>query len=1676
MDSSGSGFLRIPGLMARSSPAPELSPKDKRYWLQIEKALASFESLTEWADYIAFLSRLQKALLFADEPNSSVPWIPLADQVLAKLAACLNSKLPNGVHQKAISIYDLIFSKLTPQVLNSEISIWLQGTLPVLSYGSMQVKPQVLALYKNHLLVHLEPATLKTITRPFLLSLLAGLEDENSEVFADIMALIDSFKQKLADSPHFWQSLFLCIITSPEKRMGALNWCSARLPVLAAMKDSNGSKFSVEAQACLTPDLGLLVRAFATALDTHTTFNPATDVIVVRGFFDLLLSNLPLSSEVIASIISPSDKELLIMSCCKVTLKRDMSLNRRLWAWLLGPENSEESSGESRVNYFERTAAPILERGLLKQINSSEHLDQIQALKMSLSLILDRWEINQLLTPRIFVPILEASYKAFKLNSPKCREVISGAKAFFDEVEASYIWNYITCTLIAGSAPENLEMLEYLLHNFHFPEEERAIHIPLAILCLLSNYELASRSVSMLDLLIELRLPNSLAPLESQVDLDSYNKDTIVPAVKVFYQNLISDDSTQSPFAGSTLTYLIMNLLKNWYVESVQQNAFSMKLSSILSDFLYTVPNENQIEPFADRALIDSVLGYPFYKWSLNEGLETDMTTVFGIVNLCRYFAKIATPTEKSKILKIVLSNLWIPLVTSYPANYQVESVRHIFDLEICFDIHQIEAGILHMLLSTPSEIRVKSFYKLWVHSADLSDAEVILANPLHVVLDDLIASDKGNAMSVQKFVHNVITDGSAGRLLKLITDPLLVAPFMKAQHTEVNAHDDLTLFAYNLETVLNVTRSNEKLLKESFNHEFVVTESSEKFELIKSNLWDISNYKSLIVCIAQKFFSLKLSTEILNDRESLASFLSCTTSALDLYSTLITGSETDFETHFHFLIEKCLYFIQELQPIPFEIELVQAKYIKCILHFLNTAKSMNFNLNLLHIDESSKDPLLVRFIVQGITKCQSSTLLEKWFALLTSSIYQFNESVFSVILTLNDKIIEKIKGYMESVKVFDKATEMTDLEASLSILLNGLEDLLSISHSYLVTSNLRANAKSQTSNGDAGFLGNVILGVFLIESPSLRTEVQNKLYSILISFQDASKVAFDIWNWADSKPPVPKDCKVASAKSITYLANKLKFRSRKLLEALCELERQDVIETIIESPCETGTKVKILHVLDSGRSQITLPHILNSIITRCYPHSLGEKQLSSKTSLVTEQELSEFLVPYYESIDHDTVDDIWENSISFFREVLSHPNYYKNQLVSYLYVIKILSLKSNTKKVGDGRRNNKELSTIFLSMLSAATSNRVNEGDNANDAESSDAFLLELTKLVEYFGDILQESDKTNTAVTTIISSIIQPSVKVKAKITNELILELICSIGRSYPNKSWKQFVQDAFMDNNFFASKYSLQKGWQDAVAIWISSDKEKLTDYIARVTPSAQASAANIFIWNENSEVEDRIFILKRITYLILVLPEDLFASILDELFSRVSAALNSSCPPLYKSEAFNLFRVISLRFNEMQLLPHWLFIIQSLQEVFVDTVARVSKDALSFSKEQLKLVLSACKLLDQLLLIGSDEFSLGDWQFIGTSSVTDTTRNRSLMDQLAQQTEMLLTKEDPIAVSHPITEHEVAPLLTGVRSIHHIANLKKFFGLLSYICYERTYGLCTADISACNQDAFEDLYV
>jgi len=82
-------------------------------------------------------------------------------------------------------------------------------------------------------------------------------------------------------------------------------------------------------------DIGLVIRAFAAALEDD-------NLLVRRGALDLLLQSLRIDSAAIKRA-QPEDSVFLMRAATGVVLRRDLSLNRRLYTWLLGPDEKSEN-------------------------------------------------------------------------------------------------------------------------------------------------------------------------------------------------------------------------------------------------------------------------------------------------------------------------------------------------------------------------------------------------------------------------------------------------------------------------------------------------------------------------------------------------------------------------------------------------------------------------------------------------------------------------------------------------------------------------------------------------------------------------------------------------------------------------------------------------------------------------------------------------------------------------------------------------------------------------------------------------------------------------------------------------------------------------------------------------------------------------------------------------------------------------------------------------------------------------------------------------------------------------------------------------------------------------------------------------------------------------------------
>lgn len=1641
--------------LSRADLSSSNSPKDKRYLAQIEKAISTFYSVEEWADYITFLSRLLKALSFP-EKNRTVLWIPHQDQVLNKLALCLSPALPSGVHQKTLAVYASIFDALTIKELNRLIYVWLPGLLLLLSYGSTQVKPQLLALYQQKIIENLEPETLKMITKPIILSLLSGIDDENSEIYGDSLHLLEQFKEKLASNAHFWKQMFLCIISNPEKRIGAFNWCLTHLPVFSTIQLGKDKVYSSEAQACIEDRGGLLIRAFAASLNTVTSFNPATDIIVIRGFFDLLLARLPLDSPLLTELVDDSDKLILIMACVRTTLKKEMSLNRRLWAWLLGPTSSSENlDPTSRKKYFSQYALPYVDKGLLSLLNGSSVMEKTSAIRMSLSLVIDKWEISQLVTPIMFASILETCKSVVANDEPYLKELIHETKLFFNQVEAFYIWRYITCELIAEGNDES--MLLFILKNFDLPDDQSFQHIHLAVLVYLLKIKVDEKTTSTLETLISLCRPELLLA-QSKSENHDLLPDLLIKKIEQYYVDLSEDENACLDLESLIVTHLLLNNLEKLYISFMRDSEFSLRFSKMFCSFIFAVPHIEDTDAI-NSDLKQAVLQFPIHP-STNSDNIIETAPIFALAKLTRHLVRTMTHAESSRLLKILISNFWAVLASPFPAQNQVEAVKAIFELASSFNELEVEAGIVTMVLSSSLDTRYKAFQTLWTHFADIQNSQAIIAGAVFPIFDGLHILGSKEYMDVSKFLSTAIKEGSVHKLLEIVTEPLMIFLANKGEKESWAIEDDFAQVVYHLQVLKNVILSDRRAMRDVLNREFVAAESLAKFLTI-SKTWNVSNYKSLFLKLLKELFLLKISLSDADLHQNLNAVSECTSLALDLYSTCAAASDANFDEMFSVVVDSCSYYIEYSKNSDGSVNEIVLAYLRTINNIIHTAKVLNVYLSYGHSRTNGSVPKISNFIVNALTVCNSPRLLNAWFQLSNSMLHILKGSILEYLLGLSSVIIEKIRSNFEALQRFSIGPYVGLSEESLGILLSGLENLMIVIHSHIIRS---VSAATSSAQGENGFLGNVFSGVFQIEAPQVRSDEEKTTILVLDAISQASLAVYEIWDWADSQPSsqLPN---FASQHSVKYFANKVRFKSKKVMESLGDLEKQRVIETILAAPKTCASKIKILHLLDSGRAQLTVPHIFSSIKGQCYPPALTEKERIYIFSGIEAKQLSSFLPRYTESIDYDIVEDLWDQILKFMKDVLAHISHYTCIMFDLLDVMRILAIKMKGKNV-----NYKDLATQYLNCFNAILSRRT----EIINLTSEQAFYHELEDKIKSFSSVFQEQERIHSLVATIINTVIVPKLKLKTELLPIEVPNLLVVIGDNYPTKIWKQVIYDTFTDNLFFYRKRFMEESWKRCSLLWITNDSERFVELYARVSPSQPAPSANIFLWGDSSEVTNTVMCLKRLTYLLLVQSSDAFGPQLSDLLGRLTSTWKSTTSPLVQSEVLTFLRAVTLKFSESHLLPHWGFIIQSISESFLTFLDLSSKELNQLSQEPLCLLLSTCKLLDQLLLLNFDEFNISSWLFVGEGSITEETEAFSYIDRLARKTETLMSKDTPILISPPKKDELSKPLLLGVREIKSAVMLKVFFGLLSYINYERTYGLYSGSKTACESEIFADL--
>ncbi|XP_076753567.1 protein DOP1 homolog isoform X2 [Xylocopa sonorina] len=403
--------------------------KDSKYRVYVsavDKALKSFEYTSEWADLISALGKLNKVLL----SHMKFPVIPRRIKISKRLAQCMHPALPSGVHLKALETYDIIFKCMGTNRLSHELFIYSAGLFPLLGHAAMNVRPSLLTVYETHFVPLGE--RLRPGLSGFLSGVLLGLED-GSDHFDRTNSLLEKVCEGVGPE-HFYACLWDCLASNS----------GIRLPAISFVLTHFNKKLPMEEQKYIMgTDTNIMVTALSAGVQDSS-------VLVQRSALDLLLVGFPVHN----SQLTHEQMVSLVTAALVTILRRDMSLNRRLFAWLLGTEvstsilkrktNAKVSDNtEHTSTYFDIYSKDMLIeaiKSLLKNV-CEESPQDLKPYRILVSL-LEKTDIGPIILDDILYEVFRTFYNACGQSNrvPKTNEVVKSANLLFSTLEPSYVW------------------------------------------------------------------------------------------------------------------------------------------------------------------------------------------------------------------------------------------------------------------------------------------------------------------------------------------------------------------------------------------------------------------------------------------------------------------------------------------------------------------------------------------------------------------------------------------------------------------------------------------------------------------------------------------------------------------------------------------------------------------------------------------------------------------------------------------------------------------------------------------------------------------------------------------------------------------------------------------------------------------------------------------------------------------------------------------------------------------------------------------------------------------------------------------------------------------------------------------------------------------------------------
>ncbi|KIY73422.1 hypothetical protein CYLTODRAFT_365976 [Cylindrobasidium torrendii FP15055 ss-10] len=1724
-------------------------PKYKKYTQQVDKCLNSFDNVHEWADCIAFL----KLLLKTFQSYMQFKEIPRKVVVAKRLAQCLNPALPTGVHQRALDVYAHILPVLGSDGLKHDLPLWSLGLFPFFEYAATSVKPTLLNLYDTHYLPLQDG--LRPIMKAFIIALLPGLEEETGEFFEKVLSLLDRLSGAVSPS-FFFQNIWLVMLTAPSSRGTALNFLARRLPSFSGQEDI-AAITSIVGQ-----DIGLMIRAFSAALEDD-------NLLVRRGALDILVQSLRLEGVAIRKA-HQDDRNILMRAATSVVLRRDLSLNRRLYTWLLGPsEKTDEQTQYLRTNGLE-----LLRRTLEEEmVSPSNEYSESRPFKIFISL-LDKWEIGALVTEVLVCDALKAIKKLIESGGETAEDLTMTASTLYEAVEPPLLWKPVLeamfSDILSTAVVEDctsVPLTSFLLSNFSQDEEMSTVHIPIVFSALvdllqkhleqspeLANHGVIRHTFSLLQLMVPLIHQSVLlarpSVAESKEPAGTDSSSPYAVACAMYGVDAKLPTSSASPYTQTfSASFESLVVLSEGFARAIVEGRnvqlsreFLCSCVQLMTDLVVRVGPSEVTVSWNPEEWLTVVLECLQAK---STNFLTIDRTVSLLVALCEAPALKPNVYIDNRLTMHTIMSKLIRYLRADSSPYHGRAVTLIWNLEEVSKKPHVESILAETMTANITDVAesYEMFGVLWRLTDDQLLPGFKFKVPLMIVLDAL----KSEEPSLKRVGETWMRCSLKSYLRVLdpilfdLLDPAIIrtATTMKVHTKELQgfyyerAFDQRYIY-HILEMLLSVVRfGGQGFAKTARSTPVKRSQHAGLVERVEnSGLPDAdASYLEVLVELLLRLLQTEPTealTPMMQPRNNLIH-----STAVELLQTVVARGEVDalFIESIEAAVVGKLYYCIHLGRLDLQNKLLH------VLHSLITASTLlddRVRRNGLPKSDSASqhetltvdtkgyglNPLLVQTLVDGISVTSNRPVLQHWLDFVLMAIPQFQPTLQSILPPLTDCVCRQLQGALEDVLEIvakgkeeaaddDMSSSITDAE--LVMLLNGLERLVLLSLTYTTetaTSDEEVMGPEKSATEGGGLLG-YVSGVFGSENPQSTGDDQLSSRSPgYRALQEAVRVLYSIWG---SLAPLDQEPNPSTNESLALIYTRVRLRCRRVLEHLFRVQAPEVFEAVIEcwhrdvgTPAVSSTSAFDLTDVLISSAQNAVHMMCESIASRVPGMERTKRQAMNPD--LSDPALFKFLEQYLGRLEGPIALQVWNRFLQLTKDVMGAGREFKPQQYAALRCLTVLADKVTQTTAVEDRRIRKDLQETYGKLLDACVSyvgRSFDQGSwirrSAKDAlvtngrespaprekiddklapgattittdspriPSSNELILQITEyvstsIVPHLRRFLADNDKVLAACSNIVYYVVTPSMKGKTRpldvdTTTLAIIKELCRIHGAL--KAWRPPVVELLYDNRLFNGNAEVADDWRPIFKSLFDADKTAFSELLGKV---ATSPSTNIFT-NKEYEMLLRSLNLRRLAFVIFTGDKNQFLTQLPSIQEKLVDTLRNVSTPTVQSEVYLCLRVLLCRLSPHNLMSFWPTILMELYRLFQGSLENVPADG----SEELQLVLAACKCLDLLFTLQTEEFQIYQWVFM-TDTVDAIYRPNdwhpaALLDQLAEIVGGLPAADSNKNVPEstllaPARSLMRRPLLNDIRQVETMRELGEFFGNVSLSTYESVYG-------------------